>query len=70
MDRGRLATLLEGAGCLFFSKIDQIFSKINYGDIQAVKLDYELIKVQRSVPTIDLCKKNEYIHWAVAGKVL
>ena len=47
----------------FASKIDKNISKIKYGDNQAVKLDYELIKVRGSVSTIELCKKNEHISW-------
>ena len=41
----------------FVQIIDQNFSKIKYGVNRAVKLEYKVIKVQRRVSTIILCKK-------------
>ena len=42
----------------FCSEIDENFSKIKYGVNIAVKLEFKVIIVQRSVSTISLCKKN------------
>ena len=53
-----LATLLEGAGYLFF-RVRQFFQKkiFFYGD-KAVKLDNDLIVVQRSESTIVISRRN------------
>ena len=49
----RLATLLEGAGCVrIFSKISKLF-KINIGVNEAVKLDKYESKLVLSASTID-----------------
>ena len=48
-----LATLLEGAGCFFWYPSIPNLSKFKNGVKRAVKLENEVIIVQRSVPTIN-----------------
>ena len=57
-----VATLLVGAGFLFDQKLQIKLFKLFYGVLSVKKLENELIIVQRSVSTIDLCKKNEENH--------
>ena len=57
-NQGRLATLLEGAGCAFTLKKVRISLKTKNGVIKAVKLEKRVIIVRSSIYTTIFCKKN------------
>ena len=55
----RLATLLEGAGCAFYSCEVKVFSNFNNVGIKAVKLERNVSVVKFNDSTIDVGIKNE-----------